>query len=259
MMNIVNAIKSSFGFFTIVPMNDQNFDKESINLLWVPYLAASIFAIMLYVLFSCFLNYYISAILSFIGICLFLGLQNVDALSDLGDGLMKRGSPEVRFKVMKDSANGSGGMFSFFSVYAISLISLLSVNKSEFIPVILFGQMDAVLWMVMISYKSRTTESGYANYFSEVTGKRGFIILNLLPLILILFFLIPQFIIVFSISILMSIIFRFYILGVFKKINGDIIGASGEIGRMFSFIMVNISAITSFPWIYHIYAFIPFH
>lgn len=244
-MSLVIAIRSSFGFFTVIPVNDREFDKGAINLLWMPYLTASIFAALLYLMLSLFLNFYISAVISFIGISLFLGLQNIDALSDLGDGLMKRGTPDERFKVMKDSTNGSGGMFSLFSVYVISIISLISINSSQFLSVILFSQINSIIWIVIVSFRSKTTESGFANYFSEVTNRKTFVLSNILPGVLILIFLMPQLILVFSISVILSVIFRLYIMKIFEKINGDIMGASGEIGRMFSLILVNVSSLSS--------------
>ncbi|MGP6240286.1 adenosylcobinamide-GDP ribazoletransferase [Cuniculiplasma sp. SKW4] len=243
-MNLLGAIRSSFGFFTIIPVNDKEFDKGAINLLWMPYLTASIFAALIYLVLSLFLNFYISAIISFIGISLFLGLQNVDALSDLGDGLMKRGTPDERFKVMKDSTNGSGGMFSLFSVYAISIISLISIVHNQFLSVILFSQINSIIWIVVISFRNKTTESGLANYFFEKISRKTFFISNFFPVILIIIFLMPQFLLIFSISMVISLIFRLYFMKIFKKINGDIMGASGEIGRMFSLILVNIPSLS---------------
>ncbi len=238
-MKIADAIKSSFGFFTIIPVKDDKFDRGALNFMWFQYMLAGIFAAIIYIILSLFLNFYLAAVVAFISIGIFLGIQNVDALADFGDGLMKRGSPDERFAVMKTPETGTGGIFSVFSVYVISIAALLSLKGVNLIYGIIFGQLNSALWMVVIISRNKTRDTGFAHYFSEITGSRKFLVWNILPILIVLIIFFPELLLIFLISVCASLLFRIYSVKVFGAINGDITGASGEIGRMTSLVLMN--------------------
>ncbi len=239
-MKLIPSLRSSIGFFTIIPVNDRDFQKSGIYLMWIPYTLAGVLSLLAFYLLSYITDTYVSAIISLIIIPLILGFQNIDALADFGDGMMKRGVPEERFRVMKSPDVGSGGIFALFAVYSISIVSLFSINPKYIGQALLFSQLNSVIWMVSIMFRNSTREQGFAYYFREITDKNMFWISNIVPVLIIFVLLFQSLFILILISFLFSLFFRLYAGKIFEKINGDIIGAGGELGRMFSLILINI-------------------
>jgi adenosylcobinamide-GDP ribazoletransferase len=237
-LKIVKNIVSALSFFTIIPMRKAEFNGEAIYFLWLPYfLSGTIASLFLYFL-NPYLPFPLLAILALLIIGVIHGAQNIDALLDMGDGLMKRGSPQERLKVMKDVSTGAGAVFIFFSVYGISIVALITAGKNNAYEYIFYSQIVDVLFMGMILFKSLPLGNGFVSFFSPHTSNLYFFSYNILFPAFILFFLFPSLFILTIVLLFISFLMRLYVLKVFGGVNGDLVGGSGEIGRAVALVLL---------------------
>ncbi len=240
-MKVSKYARASISFFTIIPAGNAEFIPEAIYFLWLPYLLSGFVSFIVLYEIESFVSKFILAIIALGIIGIIHGAQNLDALFDLGDGLMKRGETEKRLKVMKDPAVGAGGLFMFFVVYGISVSALFSVPTNKIPYMILFSQLVDIIFMSVVFFRNKPIGEGYGKFFSVISSRWTFLITSFgIPFILSLL-LFPEYIVVLFSVIIIAIILRLYLYKIFGGVNGDIVGASGEIGRMFALLLSTIS------------------
>ncbi len=139
---------------------------------------------------------------------------------------------------MKDPSVGAGSIFIFFAVYGLGLGALFSLKASEVPLAILFSQIIDVIFMSVVFYRNVAIGDGFGKFFSPVASRFGFFVVGILiPFFLsVLFF--PEFIPVTVISLLIAFTWILFLTHVFKGVNGDIVGSSGEIRRMFALLLI---------------------
>ncbi len=239
-MSFKEDVLSSISFFSIIPLKGEHYSKNAINFMFLPYILSGIISALLSYYLSFYLPEFIVATLALGIIILFHGAQNADALMDFGDGVMKRGTGEERLKVMKDTNTGTGAVVMLFFTYLLTIGALFYDAKAYGVLSIVYGQLVLTLFMSTMLYRNTTLGEGFASYFKKNTDSITFIILNwILPLgITITVF--PQFLFVTSLCIIAAGFLRLYVKHVFRGVNGDITGASGEIGRMLSLLLIMV-------------------
>lgn len=173
------------------------------------------------------------------------GFHHVDGLIDFGDGLMAHAEPQERILIMRDTRLGTGGISLFFIVGIIS-ISALSNFPAYIIPfALIISEIAAKMSIITCCTFSESYADGSGKYFIEAMNfKRlilglilyliiGFLVLNLMGMIGILG------------GVLIGLIIVEIVKKRFRWTTGDILGASNELGRMMSLILMILFMVIS--------------
>ncbi|MBN2110236.1 MAG: adenosylcobinamide-GDP ribazoletransferase, partial [Methanosarcinaceae archaeon] len=108
------ALRSSFGFLSTIPVGitmeglDEFFKRTYLHLV-VGIVLGLLMGAVAYVLMS-FVPVSISALLIIAFVYYLTGLNHLDGIADLGDGLTAHGSVEKKLKALKDMSLGIGGV-----------------------------------------------------------------------------------------------------------------------------------------------------
>lgn len=189
----------------------------------------------------------VAATLAFVAVLLAAGMHHSDGVLDVGDALMVRGTPERRRRVLKDSRVGIGGIGALFVVYAPALAALtaLAGTSSTWAALALVaGEVAARSVMLLMLAFGEPAEQGSSSvaFVRALRGNRKMAGVSL-ALLAPLPFLLP-FGLAGVISALATLLLVLGALRVanaaFAGIGGDIIGATGEMGR--TVVLVALSA-----------------
>ncbi|UCD73137.1 MAG: adenosylcobinamide-GDP ribazoletransferase [Candidatus Bathyarchaeota archaeon] len=175
-MNASKAIRSLISFLTTIPvgMPDDALDQTATNMHLFPIVGAFIgllTGIPAYLLFLAFPED-LAGILSYGLLQSITGLQHLDGLFDLGDGLMTHSTPKRKIEAMKDPNLGVGGISIgvFFSALTVVLMSKLKIGI--LIPSLIVCEMISKLSMVLLAWLGKSASTGMATRFiDEMQGK----------------------------------------------------------------------------------------
>ena len=187
------------------------------------------------------------------------GFNHFDGLMDFGDGIMVHGSPEKKLSIMKDPMTGVGGISTGFIVGTItiaaytSLISYAYAINLNFLLLIIVAEISAKIGLTTCCISSESSDEGIGKYFINYMNLKNYVL---------------GLIICFIISVALSLGPGIHIglLGIIggafggalsaliakrhlKIANGYVLGASNELGRLFSLmamlllISINFSAL----------------
>jgi adenosylcobinamide-GDP ribazoletransferase len=180
----------------------------------------------------------LSATLIYSFAILLTGLHHLDGLVDFGDGLMAHGDPERRIEIMRDQKVGTGGIASLLIVSLISVVSISYLPLTYLPLMILISEIAAKIGIITCSTFSIPYENGTGAYFIE----------NMSPILLVISLIISVIIGFFTINLVGVMgILGGLITGLFmallarqkfKWTTGDILGASNEISRMISLLLM---------------------
>jgi len=185
-----------------------------------------------------------------LGVLLLLtGLHHTDGLLDFGDGVMAHGSPERKIEVMHDQFTGAGGLtlgIMTFLVTAFSIAELVRPNTVWGIPLIISGlvvvEVSAKLSMVVGAWAGKALHQGMASSFLEAMhGSKGST--RLVAALAISFGIaVPLLWLKGVIVVLAAVIAGLVMVGIahrnFKGVTGDVLGATNEIARMVSIVVL---------------------
>jgi adenosylcobinamide-GDP ribazoletransferase len=243
---VYNNIFSVFSFLTIIPIKTYDLKYVAKNMYLFP-LVGLIIGIAIGFLSSLIFAYLPSFVLGFIITATILGitgLHHSDALSDLADGLMAKGSKEFKHKVMSDPRNGTAGtvVLIFYIIGMIIFVSTIE-DKIKLVSVIIIAEVLSKYSMVLQCHIGKSAWIGLNLIFiKEMKHKKKFLVSNLiLTISLILFgfnlyYMIASLLIMLVVSLVLSLIAN----RSFGGISGDVIGATNEVSRFFIYLFYSI-------------------
>jgi len=171
----------------------------------------------------------------------FTGFHHLDGLMDMGDGLMVHGDYQKKIDVMQDMMVGTGGISLFFIIAIITFSSINAIPVVLIFWVLLTSEISAKMSLLSCATFSIPLSNGTGRHFINamnvpllavsffIAGITGFFVLNL-PGVL---------------GITGALIGGYLVAEIakknFKYATGDILGASNEIGRAVSLIVIIIS------------------
>lgn len=173
----------------------------------------------------------------------FTGFHHLDGLIDMGDGLMVHGDHAKKMAVMKDMSIGTGGISLFFIIAIITFSAISTIPAGLIFLVLLISEIAAKMSLISCATFSNPLNEGTGMHFINsmtipsliisliLTGIIGFFALNLVGILGIVAAVIGGYLVA-------SIAKRH-----FKYANGDILGASNEIGRVIALIVMVIALI----------------
>lgn len=168
----------------------------------------------------------------------FTGFHHIDGLVDFGDAVMAHGDSRKRIEIMRDSRIGTGGLAYLFIVAIITFASIASAPIGLIFFILLVSEVAAKLGLLTCSTFSAPYPNGTGKHFIEamtpqmlllsiiITLAIGYLALNTAGIMGIVGGLIGGFI--------MAVTVRMK----FTYATGDILGASNEISRMISLILM---------------------
>jgi len=232
-------------FSTILPINIHSTIQEMANYTWIWPLIGGFIGIIVggfaWILVDLLhLPSLISAALIYSLAIYFTGFHHLDGLIDFGDGIMAHGNPESKIKIMRDKRIGTGGMGAVLTISLITFAAIASIPGSIIFAAILLSEIAAKLGLVTCATFSEPLDDGTGRFFIDSMNWKFLLASLLVSLILgFLTFKIIGIIMIIAAMVAGSLITLISRRN-FRKATGDVLGASNEISRMFSLIVLVI-------------------
>lgn len=242
----LNGLLGIISFSTRIPVNRMVTIEEMASsvVIW-PYvglLIGALGAILAYIVHMFLgLNTMLTAVLIYAFIIWFTGFNHVDGVMDMGDGLMVHGDAEKRLTVMRDSMVGTGGIATFFIVASLTLAALSSIPSAFFVQTVLLMEFASKFSMITSMVIGKDDSRGIGRLIkSGINSKILLILVIINSLIGYLILGMPG-----VCAIIAAVFTGLYLAHMadnkFGCVTGDIMGASNEIARVVSLIVLIIA------------------
>jgi len=245
-MHKFRGIASLISFSTVLPINIHTTIDEMAAFAWFWPVIGGLIGIFVGAVGFLTLNVLhlpplLSAALVYSFAIWFTGFHHLDGLMDAGDGLMAQGDYQKKIDVMRDMMVGTGGISLFFIIAIITFSAINAIPAVLIFWVLLVSEISAKMSLLSSATFSTPLSGGTGRHFINamnvhllavsfvITGIIGFFVLSL-PGVL---------------GIIGALIGGYLVAEIakknFKYATGDILGASNEIGRSISLIIIIIS------------------
>ena len=187
------------------------------------------------------LNSFFTAVIVYAFLMLITGYNHLDGVMDMADGVMVHGDPEKKISVMKDSSVGSGGVATLFLVASLTIGGIYNILDYNFILGIIICEMAAKTSLLTTALLSWPLTPGIGSYFiKETTISNYFISTGIIALIA---FLLGDLVGVVGVlgAIIAGMIISIIARRNFVLANGDVLGMSNEVGRLFALLFMSIA------------------
>lgn len=239
-------LRNLLSFLTVLPFRmDQDLLSDCARLMFLFPLVGALIGLLAglfgWVVFS-FLPGLVAGALVLGVLLLLTGLHHMDGLLDFGDGVMAHGSAERKIEIMHDQLTGAGGLTLGMMTLLITTLALAQMNAGIIIQAVVIVEVAAKLSMVVGAWAGKAVHQGMASSFLEAMhGSKGS--LRLLAALAISFGIaLPLLWVKGAMVVLAAVIASLVMVGVshrhFKGVTGDVLGATNEIARMVSVVVL---------------------
>ena len=160
---------------------------------------------------------------------------------DMSDGVMVHGDPERKISVMKDSSVGAGGVASLFLVASLTVAGLYNILDYNFIFGIIVCEMAAKTSLVTTALLSKPLVPGIGSYFIKEINGTNYLVSTVL--VTCIAFLLGN--LVGVVGVIGAIVGGIIIATIAKRnfvlANGDVLGMSNEVGRLFVLLFMAVA------------------
>jgi adenosylcobinamide-GDP ribazoletransferase len=241
------SIQTIISFLTIIPgsksyINDLNTVANAMH--YFPLIGMLIGAIVggfAYVI-SLYLQPLVVGFLVTSALALITGLHHTDALADFADGLMKRGERAIKRNAMRDPALGSAGVTALVLYVAGMIIALSSFHQGmKLFSSIIAAEVIAKFVMVIQAHRGNSAWEGLSSPFTAaMKDKKKIIIATTISVAVIWFSGTGYFgLMALTVSLALAAFIRYISNQAFGGISGDVMGASNEITRLCSLMVLS--------------------
>jgi len=243
-LSALEVVRSLLSFLTTIPvgMPDDAIEHSAENMHLFPVVGAFIgllAGIPAYCLFI-FLPDDLAGILTYGVLLTITGLQHLDGLFDLGDGLMTHGSSQRKIEAMREPSLGVGGIFTGIFLIVLTVVLMSKLNTQILIPTLVVCETTSKLSMVLLAWLGRAARPGMGSRFTEnMHGETGRFLFSLVFTILTSWMALGwSGVGSVTASLLGSLILLEIARRNFKGLTGDVFGASNEISRAMALMLI---------------------
>ena len=257
-MAFLKPIQSVLAFLTILPVGKQNQDIYYIakNMYLFPAAGLVIGSIIgaMALGISDFLHPLLAGFLITGALVILTGVHHTDALADFADGLMAKGSKEVKHKAMLDPAVGSAGVATLVMYFA-GMIIVFNIGFGSSLAIftsIITAEVIAKYVMVLLANRGISAWEGFSSPFIAAMKDRYKMIVATGIMVAIVWFASSYAgFIALIISLMLAQLLKYISSKNFGGVSGDVLGASNEITRLSSFIVLSsLSSMPQVKWIF---------
>ena len=187
------------------------------------------------------LNSFFTATIVYAFLMIITGYNHLDGVMDMADGVMVHGEPEKKIRVMKDSSVGAGGMATLFIVASMTVAVLYNILDYHFIAGIIICEMTAKTSLLTTALLSKPLTPGIGSYFIKETHPSNYFASTVI--IALIAYLIGGWVGICGVmgamvsGIMLAHIARRNVV----LANGDVLGMSNEVGRLFSLLFMAVA------------------
>jgi adenosylcobinamide-GDP ribazoletransferase len=170
------------------------------------------------------------------------GVHHTDALADFADGLMAKGSKEAKHKAMLDPAVGSAGV-AVLVMYFVGMIIVFNIGFGSSLAIftsIITAEVIAKYVMVLLANRGLSAWEGFSSPFIAAMKDRHKILAATGIMIVIVGFASSYAgFVALIISLILAQLLKYLSSKSFGGISGDVLGASNEITRLSSLMVLS--------------------
>lgn len=187
------------------------------------------------------LNSFFTAAIVYAFLMLITGYNHLDGVMDMADGVMVHGPPEKKIRVMKDSSVGAGGVATLFLVATLTIAGLYNILDYGFIAGIIICEMSAKISLLTTALLSLPLTPGIGSYFIKETNIANYFASTVI--IAIIAGLLGGTVGIFGVvgAVISGIIIAVIARRNFVLANGDVLGMSNEVGRLFALLFMAVA------------------
>ena len=238
---MLKEISSVFSFLTIIPSNNTNLETIAKHMHIFPLIGIAIGLLVASIGFglSFFLDPLIVALLVVGSIAVITGIHHTDGLADFADGLMTKGTKNKKLKAMKDLSTGSAGIASIVLYVVGAIIALSLTNGFALFQAILLSEILAKFSMVLMASIGNSAAVGSNSPFMQIMkDKRRLAVASVITIIPLVVIGGTVGLILFGASIGVTLLWIGLSTRSFGGITGDVLGATNELTRLSSLLIV---------------------
>lgn len=187
------------------------------------------------------LNTFFTAAVVYAFLMLITGYNHLDGVMDMADGVMVHGEPERKIKIMKDPSVGAGGVATLFLVASLTIAGIYNILDYSFICGIIICEMAAKTSLITTALLSVPLTPGIGSYFIKETNIANYFASTII--VACIAGLLGGTVGIIGVSgamvggILIALIARRN----FDLANGDVLGMSNEVGRLFTLLFMTVA------------------
>ena len=187
------------------------------------------------------LNSFFTAAIVYAFLMVITGYNHLDGVMDMADGVMVHGEPERKIRIMKDSSVGAGGVATLFLVASLTIAGIYNILDYHFIFGIIICEMTAKTSLITTALLSKPLTPGIGSYFIKETNLSKYIASTVI--VGVIAFLLGDLVGVIGVlgAIVSGIIISLIARRNFVLANGDVLGMSNEVGRLFSLLFMSVA------------------
>lgn len=257
-MASLKPIQSVLAFLTILPVGKQNQDIYYIakNMFLFPVAGLIIGSIIgaMALGISNFLHPLLIGFLVTGALVILTGVHHTDALADFADGLMAKGSKEIKHKAMLDPAVGSAGVATLV-MYFSGMIIVFNIGFGSNLAIftsVITAEVIAKYVMVLLANRGISAWEGFSSPFIAAMKDRYKMLAATAIMVAIIWFASSYVgFIALTISLILAQLLKYLSSKSFGGVSGDVLGASNEITRLSSLIVLSsLSTMPQVMWIF---------
>ena len=239
----VRSLLGLLTFSTILPINVFTSIEYMTKLTWCwPFLhliIGALAAICGYISLNILhLNLFFTSVIIYAFLMIITGYNHLDGVMDMADGVMVHGKPERKISVMKDASVGAGGMATLFLVSTLTVAGIYNILDYNFIIGIVICEMAAKTSLITTALMSKPLSSGIGRHFIRETNLYNWLASTLIVGVIALFLGGSAGVFGVSGAVVSGVIIAIIARRNFVLANGDVLGMSNEVGRLFALLFM---------------------
>lgn len=252
-MASLRPVRSVLAFLTILPAGKQNHDLHYVakNMYLFPVAGLVIGALIGAMAFgiSPFLHPLLVGLLVTGALVIITGVHHTDALADFADGLMAKGGKEVKRKAMLDPAVGSAGVAALVMYFA-GMIIVFNTGFASGLAIltsIITAEVIAKYGMVLLANRGLSAWEGFSSPFTAaMKHNRKIAAASGIMLAIVLLASSYAGLAALGVSLAIAWLMKYVSGKSFGGISGDVLGASNEMTRLSSLIVLSSLPVMTF-------------